>query len=432
MIERYSLPEMAAVWSERAKLDRWQEVEALALEGWTALGVAPAGAAEAVRAAGPVDVEAWKAREAEIHHDLAAFADVLAAAMPQHGAWLHYGLTSSDVLDTALGAALRKAAGILDRRSRTLFDVIRTRALEHRATLMVGRTHGIWAEPTTFGIKLTGWAFELARSHRRLRQATRTVSVGKVSGAVGTYAQVPPEVEEHVCRALGLEAEPAGTQVVARDRHAEFLAAAAVMGAVLERIATEIRHLSRSEVAEVAEAFGRDQKGSSAMPHKRNPIRSENVTGLARLLRGYALTGLENVALWHERDISHSSVERVTLPDACLILDFALDRTASVIRDLEVDAERMRANLEATRGVVFSQAVLLALVEAGMTRDDAYRVVQRHAADLAGDGSLHDSLADDPDLPLDAGRLAACFDAEGQLSRASVVFDRLEALTLAD
>ena len=296
---------------------------------------------------------------------------------------------------------------------------------------MVGRTHGIWAEPTTFGLKLAGWAFELTRSHRRLREASRSVSTGKVSGAVGTYAQVPPDVEAHVCRALDLDIEPAATQVVARDRHAEFLTAIAGMGASLERMATEIRHLSRSEVTEVAEAFGAGQKGSSAMPHKRNPIRSENVAGLARLLRGYAMAGLENVALWHERDISHSSVERVILPDACLVLDFALHRMASIINDLEVDAERMRANLEATGGVVFSQAILLALVEAGLNRDDAYRMVQRHASAVAGSGSLHDALAADPDCPLDAGRLAACFDVEAQLSRASVVFDRLESLTPA-
>ncbi len=430
MIERYSLPEMAAVWSEERRLAAWQEVEALATAAWEHLGVAPAGAAAAIRAAPPVDPEAWKERERVTHHDVAAFVDVLAGSMARHGEWLHYGLTSSDVLDTAQGVVLADAADLLLGRLAGLCTVVRRRAVEHRATVMVGRTHGIWAEPTTFGLKLASWAFELARGHQRLARARTAVAVGKISGAVGTYAHVPPAVEAHVCGALGLGVEPASTQVVARDRHAEFLATLALVGASLERMAVEVRHLQRSEVGEVREPFGSGQKGSSAMPHKRNPVLSENVTGLARLLRGYALAGMEDVALWHERDISHSSVERVALPDACLLLDFALARMTRVVDGLVVDADRMRANLDATRGLVYSQAVLLALVGAGMGRDDAYRLVQRHAmAVWEGGGDLRATLAADEGVPLDAAALDACFDPSAFVAE-DAVWERLAALEL--
>jgi len=297
---------------------------------------------------------------------------------------------------------------------------------EHRHTPMIGRTHGIWAEPITFGTKLAGWVFELGRDRQRLARAADAVAVGTISGAVGTYAHVPPSVEQYVCDRLGLRPEPAPTQVVARDRHAEFLSTLALAGASLERMAVEIRHLQRSEVAEVREGFTSSQKGSSAMPHKRNPIRAENVTGLARLLRGYAVAGLEDVALWHERDISHSSVERVALPDACQVLDFALLRMTRVVDDLVVDAERMLGNLQSGRGLVFSQAVLLALVEAGVDRDEAYRTVQRHAVEAwEGRADFREALAADPAVPLDSRRLAACFDLQTQLERSAVVFDRL-------
>ncbi len=426
MIERYSLPAMAAVWSDERRLAVWQEVEALVAEAWEDLGVAPPGAAAAIRAAPPVDPEAWRERERVTRHDVAAFVDVLAGSVAEHGEWVHYGLTSSDVLDTALGALLAEAAGLLLERLDELAAAVRRRAEEHRDTVMVGRTHGIWAEPTTFGLKLATWAFELARARERLLRARDGVAVGKVSGAVGTYAHVPPAVEAFVCDRLGLRPDPASTQVVARDRHAELLAALALVGASLERFAVEVRHLQRSEVAEVRESFGSGQKGSSAMPHKRNPILSENVTGLARLLRGYALAGLEDVALWHERDISHSSVERVALPDACLVLDFALARMTKVVDGLVVDAARMRANLDATRGLVYSQAVLLELVAAGLTRDEAYRIVQRNAlAVWDGGGHLQEALAADPEVPLDAAALAACFDPARALRHATVIWDRL-------
>ncbi len=431
MIERYSLPDMSAVWSESNKLRIWKEIETLVVEAWADHGVAPAAAAAAVRAAPEVDGAAWKAREQVTNHDLAAFVDVLAASVGDGGEWVHYGLTSSDVVDTAQGVMMRDAVDLLLRRVTELFDVIKSKALEHRATVMIGRTHGIWAEPTTLGLKLATWAFEVARDHDRLTRAGQAVAVGKISGAVGTYAHLPPSIEAYVCERLGLDVEPASSQITHRDRHAEMLSTLALIGASLERFATEIRLLQRSEVGEVFEAFGRGQKGSSAMPHKRNPIASENVTGLARLLRAYAGAGLENVALWHERDISHSSVERVALPDSCLALDFALARMTKLIGELEVNAARMQSNLAATQGLVFSQAVLLALIETGMSRDDAYRLVQRNAL-LAWDTGSHlrELLANDAEVPLDDDVLAECFSSERFLRNSDVVFSRLEAAKL--
>jgi adenylosuccinate lyase len=431
MIERYSLPEMAAVWSEEHRLAVWQEIEALVVEAWAAEGVVPPAAAAAVRATPEVDREAWKAREAETGHDLAAFVDVLAASAGPGGEWVHYGLTSSDVLDTALGVLLDDAGELLAGRMAALFAALKQRALEHRGTLMVGRTHGMWAEPTTFGLELAGWAFEVQRNHRRLREAAAGVAVGKVSGAVGTYAHVTPAVEAFVCERLGLGIEPASTQVVARDRHAAFLGALALIGAMLERFAVNLRHLQRSEVGEVGEAFGAGQKGSSAMPHKRNPIAAENITGLARLLRAYAGAGLEDVALWGERDISHSSVERVALPDACLVADYALDRMLRLVEGLVVHADRMAANLEAGRGQAYSQAVLLALVQAGKPRDEAYRLVQTAVRRAADTGEhLKAVLAGEAALGLNQPTLDQCFSPAAHLARAQVVFDRLEAAEL--
>jgi len=431
VIERYSLPEMTAVWSEANRLRIWKEVEALVVEAWADHGVAPAAAAAAVRAAPEVDVTAWKEREAVTNHDLAAFVDVLAGSMSEGGEWVHYGLTSSDVVDTAQGVMMRDAADQLLQRTAKLFEVVKAKAFEHRATVMIGRTHGIWAEPTTFGLKLATWAFEAARDHDRLLRARESIAVGKISGAVGTYAHLPPSVEAYVCDRLGIAVEEASSQVTHRDRHAEFLSTLALIGASLERFATEIRHLQRSEVGEAFEAFGKGQKGSSAMPHKRNPIASENTTGLARLLRGYAVAGLENVALWHERDISHSSVERVALPDACLVLDFALARMTKLIADLEVNAGRMQQNLEATKGLVYSQAVLLALIESGMSRDDAYRIVQRNAMVAWDSGhDLADLLGKDAEVTLDSAALAECFSSARFLRNSDVVFTRLESRRL--
>jgi adenylosuccinate lyase len=431
MIERYSLPEMAAIWSEEHKLAVWKEVEALAVEAWAQLGVAPEQAAVAVRAAPEVGPAAWKEREQITDHDVAAFVDVLGASVGEGGEWVHHGLTSSDVLDTANAVLMRDAADLLLRRLVDLFAVVKRMAFDHRHTVMIGRTHGIWAEPISFGLKLAGWAFEIARDYERLAHARDAVAVGKISGAVGTYAHTPPTVEAYVCDRLGIGIEPASSQVTHRDRHAEFMAALAITGSSLERFATEIRHLQRSELSEVRESFRAGQKGSSSMPHKRNPIASENITGLSRLLRGFASAALENVALWHERDISHSSVERVAIPDATLLLDFALARMTRLVDDLIVDAERMRANLDSTQGLVFSQAVLLALVEMGHSRDAAYQIVQRNAMRTWDEGgTLEEHLAADADVDLTPAELAACFSTERFLGNSGIVFDRLEGVSI--
>ena len=430
MIERYTLPEMAAIWSDDRKFENWKLVETTALEAFEETGIAPSGVADQVRKAGCPTREEVSAREAVTNHDLAAFVDVLGekAGEPASG-WIHYGLTSSDVVDTAGGLLLRDSADLLLDVVVELFATVKAKALEHRDTYMIGRTHGIWAEPTTFGLKLASWAFELDRDRKRLEDARSVVSVGKISGAVGTYAHVSAEIEARICASLGLAVEPASTQVTARDRHAQYLSTLALIGASIERMATEVRHLQRSEVGEARESFGKGQKGSSAMPHKRNPILSERMTGMARLLRGYAQVGLENVALWHERDISHSSAERVVLADASTVLHYMLVKFTSLVENLVVDEDRMMLNIESTRGLVFSQAVLLALIETGMTRDDAYRIVQRSGmAAWNGDGTLRDLLASDAEVPLDGKRLDACFDLATILESSDPVFQRLSQL----
>jgi adenylosuccinate lyase len=431
MIERYSTPAMTAVWSEKRKLAVWREVEILVVEAWAELGVAPQAAAAAARSTPEVDPQEWKEREAITHHDVVAFVDLLAGTVAHGGEWIHFGLTSSDVLDTANGVLLADAGQLLLDALRELFRTVKSRAFEFRDTIMVGRTHGIWAEPMSFGLKLASWAFEIERDHQRLTEAVAGVTFGKISGAVGTYAHTPPTIEAFVCGKLGLSVEPASTQVIPRDRHAHFVSVLALIGSSLERFATEIRHLQRSEVGEAREAFRTGQKGSSAMPHKRNPIGTENLTGISRLLRGYASAGLENVALWHERDISHSSVERVILPDATTVLHYALLRMNRIIENLVVDTGRMQSNLEATRGLVNSQAVLLALVDAGATRDEAYRIVQRNAMAAWDDGgTLLERLEADPDVALSGATLAECFTPERALRNTTIVFDRLESTDL--
>jgi adenylosuccinate lyase len=431
MIDRYSLPEMAAIWSEERKLAVWKEVETLVVEAWADIGIVPLEVAEALRSAPEVDPVEWKEREQVTNHDVAAFVDLLAGSVDPGGEWVHFGLTSSDVLDTANGVLLRDAADLLIGRIEALFEIVRSKAVEHRDTPMIGRTHGIWAEPTSFGLKLANWAFEMERDHRRLRSARDAVAVGKISGAVGTYAHTPPSVEAFVCERLGIGIEPASSQITHRDRQAELLNAIALTGSSLERFATEIRHLQRSEVGEVRESFGSGQKGSSAMPHKRNPIASENITGISRLLRGYASVGMENVALWHERDISHSAAERVAIPDATGLLDFALARMARLVDGLVVDTERMAENLDSTRGLVYSQAVLLALAERGHSRDAAYRIVQNNAmATWDEGGTLQDRLSVDPECDLTREELEACFSTERFLRNTDVVFERLAAVEL--
>lgn len=431
MIERYTLPEMGRLWEDQHRLDVFKEVQALVAEGWAKLGMVPVEVAAAIRQAPSVTPEQVAEREAITRHDTAAFVDLLAASMSEGGQWVHYGLTSSDLLDTAGGFILAEACDVLLESNRRLFATVKRRALEHRETAMVGRTHGIWAEPTTFGLKVATWAFEVERNHQRLIAARKAVAVGKISGAVGTYAHLPPAIEEHVCDGLGIGVEPASSQITMRDRHAQYLSTLALVGAGLERFATEIRHLARSELGEVAEAFAEGQKGSSAMPHKRNPVLSENITGLARLLRGYATVGLENVALWHERDISHSSAERVALPDASIVLHFALERTNRIIDGLEVHADRMSDNLAASRGLVFSQRALLALVEAGLSRDVAYRIVQECSARTVSEGiHLKQVMSSDERVSLTPETLDACFDPRHYLRHADVVFRRLEETTL--
>jgi adenylosuccinate lyase len=371
---------MAAVWSDEGKLQAWLEVELAATEAWAELGVVPAEAARTLReqAVAP-SPERVAELEATLHHDTAAFVDAVAERLGEEGRWFHYGLTSSDVVDTALALQIRDAGAlVLDGVDRAFAAVV-ARAEQHRGTLQMGRTHGVHAEPTTFGLKLAGWAFELDRNRRRLARALEGMRVGKLSGAVGTYAATDPELERIACERLGLEPAPTSTQILQRDRHAEVLAALAILASSLDTFALEIRHLARTEVAEVQEPFGRGQKGSSAMPHKRNPVVAERICGLARVVRGAALVGLENVALWHERDISHSSAERVVVPDAFLAVDYMLDRFTWLVEGLVVREEKMRRNVEASHYLFFSQRVLLALVEAGLARDDAYRLVQRNA-----------------------------------------------------
>jgi len=384
MIPRYSMPEMAALFSDEARFGWWLEVELLAVEAWAELGVIPAADAAACRARAPrIDagfVEEVAERERVTDHDVAAFVDVVQNAVGQpEGSWIHHGLTSSDVVDTALSATLVQAADLLADALDGLVATLKRRAREHASTAMVGRTHGMHAEPTTFGAKLALACLQADRDRQRLRQARQRIAVGKLSGAVGNYSNIDPEVEAHVCAALGLQPVPA-TQVIARDRHAEYLYVCAAVGTTIESLATEIRHLQRTEVGEVEEPFGAGQKGSSAMPHKRNPITSERLCGLARVLRGYLVAGLEDVALWHERDISHSSVERIILPDASLAAYYSIRRMTRLIDGLVVHADRMAENLlEGSHGLVFSQPVLLALVRSGLPRDSAYRIVQRDA-----------------------------------------------------
>ena len=370
---------MAAIWSEQRKLATWLEVELAVVDALALREVVPAADATTIRARASFSVEAVREREQVTDHDVAAFVDVVAASVGDAGRWVHHGLTSSDVLDTALALQLREAGEECVAGARALRDALVTRAREHVGTLCVGRTHGVHAEPTTFGVKLAGFAFEADRNLRRLEERFAGATVGALSGAVGSYSSNGPELESAVLESLGIEREDVSTQVVARDRHAALLAAIAVAGGGLERLATEVRHLQRTEVREVEEPFRAGQKGSSAMPHKRNPIASERITGIARLLRGYAQAGFEDIALWHERDISHSSVERVALPDATILLDYAQVLATRVVDGMTVHSARMRENLEATHGALYSQRALLALVEGGRSRDDAYRIVQENA-----------------------------------------------------
>ncbi len=428
MIERYTRAEMGRLWTDEARFATWLEVELAVCEALGARGMIPAADLAAIREKAGFDTKRIAEIEAEVRHDVIAFLTSVSEKVGPPARHIHYGLTSSDVLDTALALTLVRAADLILADLGRLMEVLRRRALEHRRTVMVGRTHGIHAEPYTLGLKLAGWYAEAARNRERLGAAREEIRHGKISGAVGTYAHLGPEIEAEVLERLGLRPEPVSTQVVPRDRHAAYVSALAVTASSVDRIATEIRHLQRTDVREVEEPFAKGQKGSSAMPHKRNPVGAENLCGLARLVRSHAGAALENVALWHERDISHSSVERVILPDSTILVDYMLSRLTGILDGLLVYPDAMRANLDKMRGLVFSQAVLLALTRAGMSRDAAYAAVQRNAMKVwEGSAGFRDLLASDPEVSaaLSGADLDAAFDASQTLRHVDAIFSRV-------
>lgn len=427
MISRYTHPDMAAIWSDQTRYAIWLDIERFALEGFVKAGEAPQEALDAYNAKAAFNVDRINELEAQVKHDVIAFLTNVAEHVGPLSRYVHKGMTSSDVVDTCLAVQMRRAGKLLLEQLKYVMQAVKTRALEFKDTPCIGRSHGIHAEPTTFGVKLAGWYAELKRQQARLERAIETISVGKLSGAVGMYGGITPAIEELVMGKLELTPETVATQVVARDRHAEFMGCLAQIGSSIERFSVEIRHLQRTEVREVMEGFSPGQKGSSAMPHKRNPILTENLCGIARLLRSYAQACFENVALWHERDISHSSVERVAVPDACIGLDFMLRRFGSVVSNLVVSAEKMRDNLEMTRGTIFSGHLLLALVDKGMTREEAYAVVQKHAlAAFDGGATLYERASADVAI---AGRmspdeLSAIFDLKRYLREVDRIVHR--------
>ena len=428
MIPRYTLPEMGRIWSESNKLAIWLQVEILACEAHADLGLVPREAVEEIRRKATFDTARVLEIEDRVKHDVIAFLTNVAERVGPESRYLHLGMTSSDLLDTSLAVQMKQAGELLRQRLAALRDAVRTQAIAHKLTVCIGRSHGVHAEPTTFGLKLAVWYAEIGRHQERLERAIASIAVGKISGAVGTFAHLRPEVEAYVCGRLGLEAAPVSNQIVQRDRHAEFLTTLALIGASLEKFATEVRSLQRTEILEVEEPFTQGQKGSSAMPHKRNPITCERVAGLARVLRGNALSALENVALWHERDISHSSVERITLPDSTALLDYMLDQFTRIIMDLCIYPQNMLKNLERTGGLIHSQAVLLELARHGVTREEAYRIVQMHAqAVWEGGGDFLNRLRQDAEvsLRLTDTELRACFSLEPHLQHVDTIFQRV-------
>ena len=427
MIDRYARPRMKRVWSDENKYDKWLQVELAACEAWADEGVIPREEMERLRAA-TLNVERLNERLEKTRHDMAAFLSSVTDGLGPEGRWLHLGLTTSDVWDTATSLQLMDSADLLDAEAADLMDALRERALEHKQTIMMGRTHGVHAEPITFGLKLALWWDEMRRNRQRLAHARNGIAVGKLSGPVGTHATVPPSVEARTCERLGIQPAPVSNQVLQRDRHAEFVTTLAIAAASLEKFATEIRGLQRTEISEVAEPFPEGQAGSSSMPHKRNPELSERVCGLARLVRGHAVTALENVALWGERDISHSSAERVILPDSCMAVDYILSLFAGVVRGLKVYPERMQQNIESTRGVVFSQRVLLALVEKGLSRENAYSIVHNRAMeswDTTTD--FRELIGDDMEVAarLPSAELEALFDYQYYVRHVDEIFQRV-------
>jgi adenylosuccinate lyase len=432
VIDRYTRPEMGEVWSDASKIACWLEVEKAVCEAWHDRGRIPADAMAAIRTA-TCDLDRMREIERETDHDVIAFLRATGETVGEAARFIHLGLTSSDVVDTGLALQTTRAGELLGSELERLIDALWNLAQTHRDTLMIGRTHGVHAEPTTFGLKALVWYDEFRRHRDRLALARRDMRVGKISGAVGTHAHIPPDIEADVCAQLGLEPAPTSTQVLQRDRHAFFLAVLAGVGASIDKVATDIRHLQRTEVREVEEPFGAGNQGSSAMPHKRNPHESERLSGLSRLLRGYAVTAFENVALWHERDISHSSTERVIFPDACIVLDYSLALLIEIIEGLRVFPERMRRNLDLTGGLVYSQRILLALVDAGMDRQVAYKVVQRNAMKAWEDErtSFADLLAGDAEVAahLSSDALRSLMDPSDQLTHIDEIFARVERET---
>ena len=432
MIPRYSRPKMAAIWEPANRFSLWLKIEILACEAWAELGVVPKDAVAEIKAKATFDMAALVPRIDEIErrtkHDVVAFTEAVAEQIGPASRYIHLGLTSSDILDTCLACQMQQAADLLLEDVAALEAVVAKLAMKHKRTVMIGRTHGIHAEPTTFGLKLAMWLMEVRRAGERLTRAREVAGFGKLSGAVGTFANVPPQVEEYVCAKLGLKPEPVSTQIIQRDRHAEYLAALGIVGCSLDKFATEIRHLQRTEVREAEEPFSEGQKGSSAMPHKRNPVSCEQISGLARLLRSNVQAGMENVALWHERDISHSSAERVILPDGTILLDYLLVKFRDIVQGMRVYPEQMRQNLNATHGVIFSQQALLALSKAGATREAAYAMVQRNAMRAWETGEEFRALllADaDVRAVLSPAEIESCFDLEYHLRHVDAVFRRV-------
>jgi len=428
LTDRYVHPEMGSLWSEESKFDAWREVEVVACEVMAEEGIVPAEAAREIRAKASYTIERIDEIEREVKHDVLAFTQVLAESVGEAGRWIHFGLTSYDVVDTALGMRMRDAMDLILKDVAALSSVLKSRAFDHKKTVTVGRTHGVHAEPMTFGMKLALWYAEMERNRARLERAREVVAVGKLSGAVGTFAHLPPVIEEKLCKRLGLTPATIATQVLQRDRHAEALSALAIVASTLDKIAVEIRSLQRTEIREVEEFFSEKQKGSSAMPHKRNPVISEQISGLARVIRGNLQAGLENIALWNERDISHSSAERMILPQSFILTDHILRRAASVLDNLIVYPEKMRENLESMKGLVFSGQVLLQLAKKGLPREEAYRLVQKNAmAVWQKKGTLRELLGNDPEVRkwLDEAELDRAFDLERQMEHVDTIYRRV-------
>jgi adenylosuccinate lyase len=428
MIERYTRPEMGAIWTEENRFKAWLEVEILACEAWAELGVIPKEDVERIRKNASFDIQRIKEIEEETRHDVVAFTRAVSETLGEERKWVHYGLTSTDVVDTALSYLLKQANEILLRDLENFIQVLKEKAQEHKYTVMMGRTHGVHAEPTTFGLKMALWYAEMQRNLERFKQAAETVRVGKISGAVGTYANIDPFVEKYVCEKLGLEPAPISTQTLQRDRHAHYMATLALIATSIEKFAVEIRGLQKSETREVEEFFAKGQKGSSAMPHKRNPIGSENMTGMARVIRGYMMTAYENVPLWHERDISHSSAERIILPDATIALNYMLNRFTNIVKNLTVFPENMKRNMDRTLGLIYSQRVLLALIDTGMTREEAYDLVQPKAMEAWEKQVPFRSLIEAEEKitsRLSPEQIADCFDYNYHLKHVDTIFERL-------